>query len=38
MRDEQGAIVAKESERRFDYLWSMSLSRWIFQLPPSPAP
>jgi predicted small lipoprotein YifL len=38
MRDEQGAVVAKESERRFDYLWSTSLSRWIYQLPPSPAP
>lgn len=38
MRDEQGAVVAKEFERRFDYLWSASLNRWIFQLPPSPAP
>jgi hypothetical protein len=37
-RDEQGAVVAKEFERRFDYLWSASLNRWIFQLPPSPAP
>ena len=37
-RDEQGAVVAKEFERRFDYVWSSSLDRWIFQLPPSPAP
>ena len=37
MRDEQGAVVAQESERRFDYLWSTGLNRWIFQLPPSPA-
>jgi predicted small lipoprotein YifL len=37
-RDERGAVVAKEFERRFDYLWSSTLNRWIFQLPPSPAP
>jgi len=38
MRDEQGAVVAKESERRFDYLWQSGLNRWILQLSPSPAP
>jgi predicted small lipoprotein YifL len=37
-RDEQGAVVAKEDERRFDYVYSTALGKWIFQLPPSPQP
>ena len=37
-RDEQGAVLAKEDERRFDYVYSTALGKWIFQLPPSPAP
>ncbi len=36
MRDEQGTVVAKESEKRFDYLWQSGLDRWILQLPPAP--
>jgi hypothetical protein len=38
MRDEQGVATADEFDRRFDYVYSASLNRWIFQLPPSPAP
>jgi hypothetical protein len=38
MRDEQGVVTTDEFERRFDYLFSAALGRWIFQLPPSPAP
>jgi predicted small lipoprotein YifL len=37
-RDEQGGVAVDEFRRRFDYLWSASLERWIFQQPPSPAP
>ncbi len=36
MRDEQGTVVAKESEKRFEYLWQTGLDRWILQLPPAP--
>ena len=38
MRDEQGVVTTDEFERRFDYVFSTTLGRWIFQLPPSPAP
>ena len=38
MRDEQGVVTTDEFERRFDYVFSAALGRWIFQLPPSPAP
>ncbi len=38
MRDERGAIVAEEFDRRFDYVYVTSLKRWVFQLPPSPRP
>jgi predicted small lipoprotein YifL len=38
MRDEQGVVTTDEFERRFDYLFSAILGRWIFQLAPSPAP
>jgi hypothetical protein len=38
MRDEQGAATVDEFERRFDYVYSASLKRWVFQLSPTPAP
>jgi predicted small lipoprotein YifL len=38
MRDEQGAVTVDEFDRRFDYVYTSSLKRWVFQLPPSPAP
>jgi hypothetical protein len=38
MRDEQGVVTTDEFHRRFDYVFSTALGRWIFQLPPSPAP
>jgi len=37
-KDTDGAVVVDEFDRRFDYVYSTSLQRWIFQLPPSPAP
>ena len=37
-KDTDGAVVVDEFDRRFDYVYSASLQRWIFQLPPSPAP
>jgi predicted small lipoprotein YifL len=37
-RDTDGAVIVDEFDRRFDYVYSASLKRWIFQLPPSPAP
>ena len=33
-----GAVVVDEFDRRFDYVYSALLGKWIFQLPPSPAP
>jgi hypothetical protein len=38
MRDEQGVVTVDEFDRRFDYAYAASLKRWVFQLPPSPAP
>jgi hypothetical protein len=38
MRDEQGVVTTDVIDRRFDYVFSATLGRWIFQLPPSPAP
>ena len=38
MRDEQGVVTTDQFERRFDYVFNATLGRWIFQLPPSPAP
>lgn len=38
MRDEQGVVTTDEFDRRFDYVYTTSLQRWIFQLAPSPAP
>lgn len=36
--DTDGAVVVDEFDRRFDYVYTTSLQRWIFQLAPSPAP
>jgi predicted small lipoprotein YifL len=33
-----GGVVVDEFERRFDYVYTASVNRWIFQLAPSPAP
>jgi predicted small lipoprotein YifL len=33
-----GGVVVDEFEKRFDYLYSPSLGKWIFQLAPSAAP
>jgi predicted small lipoprotein YifL len=38
MQDEQGVVTTDVIERRFDYVFNPTLGRWIFQLPPSPAP
>jgi len=37
-KDTDGAVVVDEFDRSFDYVYSATLGRWIFQLPPSPAP
>ena len=37
-KDTDGAVVVDEFERRFDYVYTASVNRWIFQLAPSPAP
>ena len=37
-KDTDGAVVVDEFDRSFDYVYTTSLQRWIFQLPPSPAP
>jgi predicted small lipoprotein YifL len=37
-KDTDGAVVVDEFDRRFDYVYSATLGKWIFQLPPSPAP
>lgn len=37
-KDTDGAVVVDEFERRFDYLYTASIQKWIFQLAPSPAP
>jgi predicted small lipoprotein YifL len=36
--DSDGRVVTDEFERHFDYLYTTSVERWIFQLAPSPAP
>ena len=38
MKDVDGTVTVDEFERRFDYLYTASLQRWIFQLSPSPGP
>jgi predicted small lipoprotein YifL len=37
-KDTDGAVVVDEFDRRFDYVYSATLGKWIFQLAPSPAP
>lgn len=37
-KDTDGAVIVDEFDRRFDYVYTASLKRWVFQLPPSPAP
>jgi predicted small lipoprotein YifL len=37
-KDMDGAVVVDEFDKRFDYVYSAALQKWIFQLPPSPAP
>lgn len=37
-KDTDGAVVIDEFERRFDYVYTTSIQKWIFQLAPSPAP
>ena len=38
MRDVDGSVSVDEFARRFDYLYTASLQRWVFQLAPSPKP
>lgn len=37
-KDTDGAVVVDEFERRFDYLYTASIQKWVFQLAPTPAP
>jgi len=37
-KDTDGAVVTDEFEKRFDYVYTMSINRWIFQMPDSKAP
>ncbi len=37
-RDMDRGPVIDEFDKRFDYVYSTALGKWIFQLPPSPAP
>ncbi len=37
-RDMDRGPVIDEFDKRFDYVYSTALEKWIFQLPPSPAP
>jgi len=32
-KDTDGKVEADEFEKRFDYLYTMSINRWIFQMP-----
>lgn len=34
-KDSDGKVEVDEFDKRFDYLYTMSLKRWIFQMPPS---
>lgn len=38
MRDVDGSVSVDEFARRFDYVYTASLQRWVFQLAPSPKP
>ena len=37
-KDERGQLTVDEFERQFDYVYSTTIKRWIFQYQPSPAP
>ncbi len=37
-KDMDRGVVVDEFDKRFDYVYSTTLGKWIFQLPPSPAP
>lgn len=37
-KDADGSVEVDEFERQFHYVYTTSLNRWIFQMPPSPAP
>ena len=37
-KDMDRGPVIDEFDKRFDYVYSVALQKWIFQLPPSPAP
>ena len=37
-RDADGSVAVDEFQRQFHYVYTASLDRWIFQMPPSPAP
>jgi hypothetical protein len=37
-RDMDRGPVIDEFDKQFDYVYSTALEKWIFQLPPSPAP
>jgi hypothetical protein len=37
-KDTDGAVVVDEFERRFDYLYTTSIQKWVFQLAPTPTP
>jgi predicted small lipoprotein YifL len=35
-KDTDGKVVTDEFQRRFDYLYTTSVKRWIFQMPATP--
>lgn len=37
-KDGDSSVVVDEFARRFDYVYTASLQRWVFQLAPSPKP
>jgi hypothetical protein len=37
-KDIERGVVVDEFDRRFDYVYSAALGKWVFQLPPSPSP
>jgi ABC-type oligopeptide transport system substrate-binding subunit len=39
MREVDGSVLRQEFEKRFDYVYSMTLNKWIIQYtPPTPGP
>jgi hypothetical protein len=37
-RDIERGVIVDESDKDFDYVYSATLGKWIFQLAPAPAP